>query len=91
MLDATGRLKFFQLEDQALILEYKTDNIITKFHPCTAGTRLVCNGSAGMNTVFVAADDTMIDIRGYPAKTEKVSFLVGEFIKSYSQDHLGLI
>ena len=30
MLDVTGKLKFLHLEDGVLILEYKSDNSITK-------------------------------------------------------------
>jgi WD repeat-containing protein 19 len=65
MLDTTGKVTYYLLEDQAPLCEYQTDNPIIKMFPNTAGTRVVLIDNTGNGTLYNPVDNTSLMIPNF--------------------------
>ena len=72
MLDSSGRIKYYHIDDASLIIDHKSDTTITKMWLSPNGARIVCSDSLGNTFVFLSASDSIIPISGFPASTERV-------------------
>lgn len=72
MLDANGKLMYYLIEDQALLVEHTTQNQITKVFPNRKGTRIICVDSTGQGTFYNPVTDSEIMIPNFSPETKSV-------------------
>ena len=72
LLDAGGKLMYYLIEDQALLIEHTEQNQIVKIFPNKKGTRIICVDKTGGGFFFNPVEDTSIMIPNFSATTLKV-------------------
>ena len=72
LLDSNGKLKFFHLQDQQMIIEYQSDKQIARIYPNYSGTKCICIDKSGGSFLFFAGNELLIPIMNFPSKVENV-------------------
>jgi len=72
MLDQSGKLSYYLIEDQAFILEHQGDNPLIKVFPNRSGTKCICIDSTGHGYMLNPVDESLIMIPNFQAETESV-------------------
>jgi len=72
MVDSTGKLRYYFIEDNSIVSEHRSQNPIVKVFPNRKGTKCVCIDNTGNGYLFSAVDDQMLFIPNFAAGTENV-------------------
>ena len=65
MIDQTGKLKYYLIEDNAVICEHKPENPITKVFPNMTGTRCICVDNTGNGYLYNPIEDSSIFVPNF--------------------------
>lgn len=74
LLDGAGKLMYYLIEDQALLVEHQEQNQIVKVFPNRKGTRIVCLDNTGQGTFYNPITDSSIMIPNFSSETKNVLF-----------------
>jgi WD repeat-containing protein 19 len=72
LLDAGGKLMYYLIDDQALLIEHTEQTQITKIFPNRKGTRIICVDKTGGGFFYNPIEDSSIMIPNFSATTLKV-------------------
>ncbi|EAR82687.2 WD40 repeat protein (macronuclear) [Tetrahymena thermophila SB210] len=73
MLDSSGKIRYYHLEDQQFVVEYKpADCQLVKIYPNFSGTRVVCFDNKGSAYLFEPAQEQFYPLEHFPQRAEKV-------------------
>ncbi len=72
MLDEAGKLRYYYIEANSIIAEYKPDNPVVKVFPNDSGTKTICIDSTGCGILYNPVNGTTITLPNFSANTEKV-------------------
>lgn len=77
MLDTAGKIRYYHLEDQTFIVEFKPAECqIVKIYPNFSGTRVVCFDNKGLAYLFEAAQEQFLPLEHFPSRAEKVIYSI---------------
>jgi len=65
MIDAQGKLKYYLINDNATILEHRSDNPIVNVFPNQSGTKCICMDNTGNGYLFNPVDDSMLFVPNF--------------------------
>ena len=72
MVDSTGKLKIYLIEDNTFISEHRSQNPLVKIFPNKKGTKCVCVDNTGNGYLFSPVDDSMHFIPNFTAATDSI-------------------
>ena len=72
MVDTTGKLRIYLIDDNTFITEHRSQNPIVKVFPNKKGTKCVCVDNTGNGYLFSPVDESMQFIPNFSAGTEKI-------------------
>ena len=78
MIDAQGKLKYYLINDNATILEHRSDNPIVNVFPNQSGTKCICMDNTGNGYLFNPVDDSMIFVPNFSGTTHTVLWDIDE-------------
>ena len=65
MLDSSGKLMYYLIEDQAQLIEYASENPIERIFPNHSGTRCICIDSTGNGVLYNPVDNSAMMIPNF--------------------------
>jgi WD repeat-containing protein 19 len=72
LVDAQGKLKYYLIEDNATVCEFKSENPIVKIFPNASGTKCICIDNTGNGFLFSPVDDSSIFIPNFSPTTYNI-------------------
>lgn len=72
MVDASGKLKIYLIDDNTFVSEHRSQNPILKVFPNRKGTKCVCVDNTGNGYLFSPVDDSMHFIPNFAAATDSI-------------------
>lgn len=72
MIDNTGKLKMYLIDDNTFIAEHRSQNPIVKVFPNKKGTKCVCIDNTGNGYLFCPVDDSVHFIPNFVGATENI-------------------
>ena len=78
MIDAQGKLKYYLINDNSIILEHRSDNQIVNVFPNQSGTKCICMDNTGNGYLFNPVDDSMIFVPNFSGTTHTVLWDIDE-------------
>jgi hypothetical protein len=72
MIDNSGKLKIYIIEDNTFISEHRSQNPLVKVFPNKKGTKCVCVDNTGNGYLFSPVDDSMLFIPNFSAGTDNI-------------------
>lgn len=72
MIDAQGKIKYYLIEDNTTIAEYKSENPITKVWPNASGTKCICMDNTGNGFLYNPVEDSQVFVPNFSAQTYNV-------------------
>lgn len=78
MIDAQGKLKYYLINDNATILEHRSDNPIVNVFPNQSGTKCICMDNTGNGYLFNPVDDSMLFVPNFSGTTHTVLWDIDE-------------
>ena len=70
LVDASGKIKYYLIEDNATICEFKTNNPIVKIFPNYSGTKCICMDNTGNGFLYNPVDSLTIFIPNFSGQTK---------------------
>lgn len=78
MVDKTGVLKYYLIEDNAIVCEHRSENPVVKVFPNQSGTRCICVDTTGHGYLYNPIEDTMIMVPNFQPETHNVLWDIDE-------------
>lgn len=78
MVDETGMVKYYLIEDNSIVCEHKSENAITKVFPNQSGTRCICVDKTGNGYLFNPIEESMIFVPNFQPDTHNVLWDIDE-------------
>lgn len=72
LIDKNGILKYYLIEDNAIICEHKPENAIKKVFPNQSGTRAICVDGTGNGYLYNPVEDSSIFVPNFAPETHHV-------------------
>jgi len=72
LIDAAGKIKYYLIEDNTTICEYKGNNPIVKIFPNYSGTKCICMDNTGNGFLYNPVDNSTIFIPNFQGQTKTV-------------------
>jgi WD repeat-containing protein 19 len=72
LIDSLGKIKYYLIEDNAVICEHQSQNPIVKVFPNPSGTKLICIDNTGNGYMYNPVDDSSLFIPNFPSGTQNV-------------------
>jgi WD repeat-containing protein 19 len=58
MIDANGKIKYYLIEDNSTVAEYKSENPIKSIWPNPSGTKCICMDNTGHGFLYNPVEDS---------------------------------
>ena len=65
LIDQSGKLSYYLIEDQAFILEHQSENPLVKVFPNQTGTKCICIDATGHGYMLNPVDEKLIMIPNF--------------------------
>lgn len=69
LVDASGKLRYYYIDEHNVISEHRSQNPIVKVFPNQKGTKCVCIDNTGNGYLFSPVNDTMQFIPNFSSGT----------------------
>lgn len=71
MIDISGKLKYYLIDESTIISEFSPENPIEKVFPNKSGTRCICIDNTGCGYLYNPVDDSMALIPNFSSSVTK--------------------
>ena len=78
-VDSAGMVKYYLIEDNAIVCEHKSENAIVKVFPNQSGTRCICVDKTGNGYLFNPVDDSCLFVPNFSPSTKSVLWDIDDY------------
>ena len=72
LVDTAGRLRYYLIEENTVITEFRPENPIVRVFPNKSGTKCVCLDNTGCGYLYNPVDDSIALLPNFSGSTESV-------------------